>query len=224
VRRLAARGTQIDATGQAPAHLVAYAARRGLICRGTPIGLEPTYVLLEDWLGTPLEPVDPDRALAELARRYLAAHGPAQAEDLAAWSGLGLRRARRGMELIAGELRRVSAADRPAWMLALVDPAAPALPAAHVALLGHFDPYLLGYRSRDLVLDARFAKRIQAGGGIVKPAVLAGGCVVGTWRGQPGNGEMTVVVEPFEELHADAQAGLDSERADLARFLAPDRA
>jgi hypothetical protein len=57
-------------------------------------------------------------------------------------------------------------------MPAHTDDAAPALAAAHVALLGHFDPYLLGYRSRDLVLDARFANRMQAGGGFVKPSVL----------------------------------------------------
>ena len=91
--------------------------------------------------------------------------------------------------------------------------------AAHVALLGHFDAYLLGYRSRDLVLDARFAKRIQAGGGIIKPAVLVGGRVVGTWRGQHRRGEFTIAVEPFEQLADDLQAGLDRERADLARFL-----
>jgi len=224
VRRLAMRGVRIDPSGQAPAHLVAFAAMQGLICRGTPVGAEPTYVLLDDWLGAPIDAVEPDRALSELARRYVGAHGPAASEDFAAWSGLGLRRARRGLELIAGELRGVSTADGPAWMLADADADADAIPAAHVALLGHFDPYLLGYRSRDLVLDARFAKRIQTGGGFIKPAVLAGGRVVGTWRGQRRDSTMTIDVEPFTQLDADAQAGLERERTDLARFLAAELA
>jgi hypothetical protein len=218
VRRLVALGLAIDRAAQAPAHLLAYGAMRGLICRATPIGAEPTYALLEDWLGAPPEAAEPDRALAELARRYLRAHGPAAPEDFAAWSGLGLRRARRAVQLIAGELRGVMTAHGPAWMSAHAD-AAPALPAAHVALLGHFDPYLLGYRSRDLVLDARFAKRIQAGGGFIKPAVLVGGRVVGTWRGQHRGGDFTIAVEPFGRLDDDVQAGLDGEHGDLARFL-----
>jgi hypothetical protein len=224
VRRLAERRVQIEHAGQAPAHLVAYAAMRGLICRGAPLGAEPTYVLLESWLGTPIQAVEPDRALAELARRYLAAHGPAAPEDFATWSGLGVRRARRGVELIAGELRDVGTIDRPAWMLTHADADAPALPAAHVALLGHFDPYLLGFRNRDLVLDPRFGKRIQAGGGFIKPAVLAGGRVVGTWRGPRRDSATAIDVEPFEELDADVLAGIERERADLARFLAADLA
>jgi len=177
---LAAR-LPIDRAGQAPAHLVAYAALRGVISRGPPAGREPTYVLLEDWLGSAPAPVEEDDALARLARRYLAGHGPATAQDLAAWSGAGLRRARRAFELIArelceageagamlrsggaGEELRPVADDRP--------PAARVRPGTrpHVALLGHFDPYLLGYASRDLVLDPRHARRIQAAGAMKPP-------------------------------------------------------
>jgi hypothetical protein len=219
-RRLASHAVQIDSSGQAPAHLVAFAAMKGLICRGIPVGTEPTYVLLEDWLGTRLEAVDPDQALAELARRYFGAHGPAGPEDFAIWSGLGMRRARRGLAVVARELRRVDSAAGPAWMLATAVVEEPAVPAAHVALLGHFDPYLLGYRSRDLVLDPRFAARIQAGGGMINPALLAGGRVVGTWRGRHREGEIAIAVEPFEQLDGDVQAALERERADIARFLA----
>ncbi len=47
-----------------------------------------------------------DRALAEMARRFLAGHGPASDRDLAKWSGLPLRDARSGLSAIAPELRR----------------------------------------------------------------------------------------------------------------------
>ena len=40
------------------------------------------YVLTRDWIGA-TEWVDRDQALAELARRYLAGHGPADDRDLA---------------------------------------------------------------------------------------------------------------------------------------------
>jgi hypothetical protein len=190
----------IDGRGQAPAHLLAFAANRGLICRAPARdgSREPTYVLLEDWLGAVPAVLPEDEALARLGRRYLAGHGPAGAEDLAAWSGIGLRAARRA--------------------LALADAAAPRARrsrARHVALLGHFDPWLLGYASRELVLDPRHAKRIQSGGGFVAPAAIVDGRVVGTWRRGAGDW-----LEPFEPLPDDVLRGLQRERADVERFLA----
>ena len=62
--------------GQAAPHLIAYAALAGKVCQGPDRGREPTYVRLEDWL-TPPKAVSRETALGELARRYLAAYGPA---------------------------------------------------------------------------------------------------------------------------------------------------
>lgn len=216
VRRLTDRGVAIDAGGQAPAHLVAYAALRGVVCR---VGNGPAYALLDDWLGAAPRALEPDRALAELTRRYLGAHGLADAADLAAWSGIGLRRARRGLELVAGELRAVQTPAGTAWALAAAPrrPPRPARP--QVALLGHFDPYLLGYANRDLVLDQRFAGRIQAGGGFIQPAVLVDGRVVGTWRRQRGGDRLDIALEPFEELPEGVATPLEREAADVGRFL-----
>lgn len=190
---LAAR-VGIDPLGQAPAHLVAYAAMRGVL-RRVP-GREPTFARLEQ----PVEQVDEEEALGRLARRYAAGYASTSAEDLAAWSGIGLRRARRAFDAIDPERRdgaRVAGATGP-----------------HVALLGHFDPYLLGYASRDLVLDPRFAKRIQSGGGFIAPAVLVDGRVVGTWR---RGGEDRL--EPFAPLPEPALTAIERERADVERFL-----
>jgi hypothetical protein len=88
-----------------------------------------------------------------------------------------------------------------------------------VALLGHFDPYLLGYASRDVVLDRRFANRIQAGGGFIQPAVLVDGRVVGTWRRQRRGPRLDIALEPFEELPGGVVTPLEREAADVARFL-----
>lgn len=204
VARLADRGVAIDADGQAPAHLVLYAALRGVVCRVGPPS-EPRYALLDEWLGAAPAAMEPDRALAALARRYLTSHGPAGPEDLAAWSGIGLRRARRAVELVAGEPRAPARRTRS--------------PRRHTALLAHFDPYLLGYANRDLVLDSRFAKRIQAGGGFIQPALLVDGRVVGTWSRRRRGEQLDVTFEPFEELPEGALAGLEREASGVAQFL-----
>jgi Winged helix DNA-binding domain len=220
VAELAARGVKVDPKTQAPAHLIGYAARHGVICRGPDRSNdEPTYVLLADWAGEHA-PVGPDEALAELARRYAGAHGPATPADLAHWSGLPLGRARRGFELVAAELEEVDAAGEPAWMLPGGDDgygvAGDAAPC--VRLVPHFDEYLLGYRSRDMALPPRFARRIQAGGGWVRAAVLVDGRVTATWRQQRHGDQIVVTVEPFDVIDPAALPGLEAEAADLGRF------
>jgi hypothetical protein len=218
VGRLNQRRVPINPRGQAPAHLAGYAAACGLICRGPDLdGDEPGYVLLDEWV--PPGPVlDGDAALAELARRYVGAYGPAAATDLAAWAGLPAGVARQSFALIADDLVGYGADT---WVLsAATEPAERTEPT--VRLLGAFDTYLLGYRSRQPALDLRYAKRIQAGGGIIHPAVLVDGQVVGTWRLRRRKDSAAVTVQPFEPLDAALLPALAAEVADLARFLAID--
>ncbi|HEX8134099.1 MAG TPA: winged helix DNA-binding domain-containing protein [Actinomycetes bacterium] len=219
VSGIAREGVVVDPRSQAPAHLVAYAAMRGLVCRGPDLdGDEPTYVLLEDWLGTRSRSLDPEAALAELTRRYLGAHGPAAPADLAAWAGIAAGQARRGFELVAGELVEVRAAGAPAWALRGATLPRQGRGRPSVRLLYRFDDYLLGWRGRDLILEARFARRIHAGGGWIHPAVVVDGRVVGTWRLTSGGGRLAVAVEPFQPLDG-ALPGLEAETADLGGFL-----
>jgi hypothetical protein len=218
VAGLAAEGVEIAPKGQAPAHLVGYAAMRGLVCRGPDLdGDEPSYVLLETWADAP-RALAPDDALAELARRYLGGHGPAAPEDLAAWAGLPLGRARRAFELVAGELDEVELDGRPLWAPAAVAAARSAGQA--VRLLGRFDDYLLGWRSRDLVLDPGFAGRIHAGGGWIHPALVVDGRVAGTWRARRAGDRLELIVEAFGgRLPHGARPALEAEAADVGRFL-----
>jgi hypothetical protein len=90
-----------------------------------------------------------------------------------------------------------------------------------VRLLGRFDDYLLGWRDRDLVLDARFARRIQAGGGWIHPAMVVDGRVAGTWRARRAGGRLDITVAPFSgRLPRGTRPALEAEAADLGRFLA----
>jgi hypothetical protein len=218
VGELATKGVVVAPRSQAPAHLIGYAARQGLICRGPDQSDdEPTYVLIADWVGEPAQ-LDPDEALAELARRYVGAHGPAGPRDFAYWSGFPVTTARRAFTLLADELREVDAAGDRAYLPGTADPVAPDDGTPCVRLLPHFDAYLLGYRSREAFLPARFAHRIQAGGGFVQPAIVVDGRVVGTWRLRRQGRRMTVSAEPFERLGDELMPSLVAEADDVGRF------
>jgi hypothetical protein len=199
--RLTALGC--PAQGQGVVHLAALAAAHGLVVLGPDAGTKPTYVYAEDWLGRrPVPEPDRDRALAELARRYLRAHGPAGPEDLAAWSGLGTGEARRAFAAVADELVGHQYRDRPLWSLGGARAAQ-----ASVVLVPAFDEYLLGWRDRSLILDPAYTKTIVPGGGIVHPAVVADGRVVGTWRAER--------TELFEDVD---EAAVRAELADITYF------
>jgi hypothetical protein len=203
--RLDAAG--VPTAGQALIHLLFLAAVQGTIVRGPMVGKEHAYVLVRDWLGRQSK-VDRDAALAELARRYLVGHAPADDRDLARWAGLPLRDARAGLAAIAGEL-----VERDDGLVHLA--ARP--PAAEVPgprLLGAFDPLLLGWTSRERVLGPH--THLVTMNGIFRPFALVEGRAAATWRLARGK----VTIEPLSRISKQADAALAADAADVERFMA----
>jgi hypothetical protein len=194
--------------GQALVHLLGTASLRGLIVRGPMIGKQHAYALVRDWLGE-TKPVARERALAELARRYLVGHAPADERDLAKWSGLPLRDARAGLDAIAGELELRP--DRLVDLTAAATADPPPLPPPR--LLGAFDPLLMGWTSRQPVLGSHDA--VVVTGGIFRPFALVDGRGVATWRLADGK----VAIESFARLSRANRAALESDADDVLRFL-----
>jgi hypothetical protein len=209
--RIAAEGIRTE--GQATPHLLHLAALRGVAVLG-PLREDGShgFALTRDWLGAApraeLAGAERDSALAALARRYLAAHGPAAPADLAAWSGLALRDVRAGLEAIASELTE---RDDDLVDLGAREPVPDAIPAR---LLGAFDPYLLGWKDRAFAVPARHAKRVHPGGGILRATATVDGLAVGTWSAARGE----VKLEPFGRLPAGGRAALEAEAEDVSRF------
>lgn len=199
-------GGRVPTAGYAFGHLLFLASQRGLIVRGPMSGRQHCYVLVHDWLG-PQPAVDRDTALAELARRYLAGHGPADDRDLARWTGLPLRDTRAGMNAIASELhqRADGLAD-----LACRKPAADIPPPR---LLGAFDPVLLGWVSRERLLDVE--QKIVTVGGMFYPFALVCGRAAALWTLRDG----TVAIDPFERITKKDMATLEADARDVVRFL-----
>lgn len=192
--------------GQALVHLLMLACLRGVAVRGPMIGRQHAYVLVSDWLKEP-RPIDRDRALAELARRYLIGHGPAGERDLAKWAGLPLRDARAGCSAIAAELR-----EREDGLLDIAGRATPAkLPPPR--LLGPYDPVLLGWASRDWLLNSHRA--VITVNGLFRPFALANARVLATWSMPAGK----VVLDPFDRLTRKSAAALQADALDVVRYL-----
>jgi hypothetical protein len=221
VEYLATHGLHIE--GQARPYLLHRAALEGAICLGPDRDTEPTYVLLNDWVDQPQpeRSFSQDEAVAELAHRYLQAYGPATPEDMAAWSGLPLNWIRLAWQEVTDQLMEVEIGNRLAWLLKTSATWLDQLPASApvVRLLPRYDTYLLGYQKRDLLVPPLYARRINAGGGIVHPTLLVDGLVVGTWKSKQQKSRLDVTIEPFEQLVPEVLPALEAEISDLARFL-----
>jgi winged helix DNA-binding protein len=220
VARLHPLGVALNPGTQAPIHLVQVAALQGVLCLGAERDNgEPTYVLIDDWIGK-ARPKEAASALAELARRYLAAFGPATPDDFVAWSGLPTDLARSALSAISKEIVELPTTGQTALMikgrLSATD-GVPAKPA--VRLLPAFDTYLLGYRHRDLAVPAGLQRRLQRGGGWLHPAITVDGRVVGAWTLQRSGGQGEIAVDTLNSLTGALQEGLQAEVADIGRFL-----
>lgn len=203
--------------GQAMPHLLMYLSLRGELVRGPVRPGGQDWALARDWLGEELpdrlEGEERERALAELARRYLAAHGPATDVDLSWWAGLPLRDVRAGLTAIAPELEELCGG-----LVALRSTDGGGgrrrLPPR---LLPAFDAWILGWKDRTFALAPEHAKRVQHGG-ILRGTATVDGVIVGTWGARRDGRRLRVELDRFGALDARTEEALRREAEEVAAF------
>jgi Winged helix DNA-binding domain len=220
-RAIPALGTALDYgpgkwRGRQPATsrvLFQLAAERRIV-RGRPRGSwtssQYRWAPFDSWLPeSPAErPVE--AAQAELARRWLAAFGPATVDDLKWWTGWTLGETRRALaETGAVEVELEGGTSG----LVLADDLEPVeAPDPWVALLPGLDPTAMGWKARDWYLGEH-ARALFDLNGNVGPTVWSDGRIVGGWA-QRKNGE--VVYRLLEDIGA---AEVDAAAARLTKQL-----
>ena len=186
------------------------AALRGVLAVIPALEQKQTFVV-----PAPDELVDRQQGYARLARRFLAAFGPATPRDLAYWGKVTLTDAKSGFEGAGEPLEEVQTERGPMW--ALPGRAEPvALPDPVVRLLPVWENYLLGYEDRTPAVPEPHDRVPGAG----KPAATADGLAFGHWRIERGDELIEIVIEPFAaRLPKGVRSGLEAEAADVGRFL-----
>lgn len=153
-------------------HLLALLAYDGLVRFG---GFDGRDQLLVG--GSRPAIADPEPALDDAVRRFVAARGPVDADDIAWWLGLPKTLVRASLARVDG-LETVLVGERPM----LVAEGATG-EASDVLLVPAFDEMLLGYRDRSLLAGPEVLAAVVPGGnGVFRPLVLVDGAAVGTWR------------------------------------------
>lgn len=167
--RLAGRGTELK--GQALGHVTLSAELDKIVTTGPRRGSWDTFVPYASRI--PRVTLDRDEAVARLAGRYLAAHGPATARDFAWWSGLTLTDARAGY----AAHETVDLGDD---LVDLAEATRATSPGPTTQLVPLFDEYVIAYQDRTL-----YEAPVAAGGTIDiwgGNLLLIDGIAAGTWR------------------------------------------
>lgn len=216
-RALVADGIAIDVARLT--HLVMHAELEAVLCSGPLRGRRQTYALVEERL-PPSRPRERDEALAELARRYVTGHGPAQLADLVWWSGLTVGDARRGLQAAGAAVRREDVGGRTFWL-----PAAGQASASHgtpapprMRLLPNFDELLVAFRDRSDGLDPALPAAARTPQVILSHVLVRDGRVVGRWRRREAGPATAIHLEPLVELDESERTGIRAAVAAFERF------
>jgi hypothetical protein len=216
--------------GDAPAGLsevVALMGRQSRLARATVKGGWRSdvygYALWEEWLGEPLSEADPVDARAQLARRYLAAYGPATAEDLRWWAGWNAGETRAALAALGHDAVPVGLDGAEALVLAgeldalgAADPEA----ARGVRLLPVWDSYLMGYRHRARQVAEADRANVYDRAGNGTSVVLVDGVAAGVWElVEADAGTVAVRVAPFGRPAKSWWAGVEEAAGRIAAML-----
>lgn len=160
-------------------HLVMCAELKGLICSGIPKGKEQTYALLEE-RAPKKNLLKKDEALAELAQRYFASHGPATVQDFTWWSGLSVADAKSALEMIKQKFISEKIGERIFWMNTSSKLPKKTTTAVHV--LPAYDEFIISYKDRSDVLTSAHLRKTISDNGMFWPIIVIDGRVEGTWK------------------------------------------
>lgn len=200
------------------------AAVRGALCFAPGEGQRVRFTRPDAWLGDdPAGRPDPADAELDVARRYLAAHGPATREDLGRWWGVQPAPAGRLLERLGDEVAAVDVEGSPCWVLARdVEDLARAAPVESVRLLPGFDQYVIAAtRHADRLMPSDDLRPlVYRQQGWISAVLFVDGRIQGVWRHERRGRRLAVTIEPFARRvprRVRDAAAAEAER--LARFM-----
>lgn len=184
------------------------------------------YALATDWLGEERPEIEETTARVHLARRYLAAFGPASVEDLVAYVGRGKGGIGVWRDAVAalGDDLLTMTDERGRSLHDLHDsPRPPADTPAPPRLLARWDSLLLSHApmERDRVIADGVRPAVFSKNADVLPTLLVDGMVAGTWALSRADGSPAIALQPFGRLAKPIRAALEVEAERLLGLLAP---
>ena len=176
VQSLAEKGISLDD------HRLSYHLRMaeisGTLCSGDLHPTKATYTLATGKVRKPAS-IDRDEAQIRFTRKYFQSRQPATLEDFVWWSGLNISGCKRGMKMLGVTIRKGSWRGRDFYLTD--DCRTRGFRKGQMLLIPPYDEYLIGYKSRDIVLQTEYRHRAHNNSGIFQPIITQDGIICGNW-------------------------------------------
>lgn len=219
-------GSKWQGTVGVSTRLLFLLATEGRIIRGRPKGtwISSLYrwAPMDRWLEGGLEPWPPERARAELVRRWLRTFGPGTRRDLQWWTGWTVARTKAALETVGAvevSLEDGSNAANGTGYVLPDDLEATAEPESWVAFLPALDTTTMAWADRGFYLGPHATALFDPNGN-AGPTIWVDGRVVGGWA-QRATGE--VVTRLLEDVGREAEWSIADEAGRVERWLGKDR-
>jgi hypothetical protein len=185
------------------------------------------YALAADWLGSAPPPIDEAAARLHLARRYLAAFGPATIDDLVAYVGRGtggIGPWREAVAALSDETITMPGPDGATYLDLAGSPRPPADTPAPPRLLARWDSVLLSHapKARQRIITDADRSSVFSKNADVLPTILVDGVVAGTWELTRSDGRVAIELRPFGRLPRRTGEELVAEAERVLGLLAPE--
>ena len=176
VQALVKRGLQMDD------HRLSYHIRMaefsGTLCSGDLLPMKATYALTANKVKSQ-DTIDRDEALMLFTRKYFQSRQPATLEDFVWWSGLNISDCRKGIALLGDTIHIETWKGRDFYLMD--NCRTRGFRTGKLLLIPPYDEYLIGYKSRDIVLPPEHRHRAHNNSGIFQPIIARDGIIFGNW-------------------------------------------
>ncbi|UZR97793.1 winged helix DNA-binding domain-containing protein [Chondrinema litorale] len=205
----------IDTSANRASHLFMCAELEGIICSGKMKGKKQTYALLPERVPQK-NLLTQEEALATLAKKYFASHGPATLKDFIWWSGLKVRDAKKALELIKADLISENVEDDTCFFTDNINIAEPK---EDVFLLPAFDEYLISYTNRNASITSEHHKKAISINGIFWPIIIVDGQVKGTWKRVIKKDKVEISTTMFDTVRDIVKDKINEKAREFGVFL-----
>ncbi len=188
---------KIPASAEVAIHLMFRAEIDGIVCNGKIKNNKQTYALLSERVSKN-KTYTKDEALALLAKKYFASHGPATLKDFIWWSALLVKDATHALEMVKDNFISEKVENEIYWLRNSMNESTDIKKSVH--LLPAYDEFLIGYKKRDASLMSEHRQKALSSNGIFWPVIVVNGNVTGKWKRSFKN-EKIIIETAFFKPH-----------------------
>ena len=185
-----------------------------IICNGSKKGNSQTFALFDEIVPKTKSFIK-EEALTNLALKYFSSHGPATIQDFAWWCGLSLTDVKISVENIKSKLYKTEFNNETYWSII---PENEHQINQETYMLPGFDEYILGYKDRTHVINARYSNQIYTKNGIFYPIIVDHGKVIGTWKRLIKKNRIDFEIKKFYALSKNTKDGIELEKERIKLF------